>query len=367
MNAHDRVERQLRTSVAHLTDRDGAPRVSLRPWSRTLSALLVGSTIAATVAVAAFALIALRHRGQRISPPAASTSSSTATTTHGSSIGPRPRDPGPIPPNVADWAVAAAWNTASAKDPACRGGTRSGAGTGTNNGSPEQRDAFDHPRSQPPAAPADRLPARFYVAGLLRPLEFRGGDVYSRYIRRVRVIDGIAYYLVPSPIRTTAAVACSSRPLLPPDGCCTSSRTAACASGETGRHASLRRRRIRTRPLQPSDLHHPRGPVPVHLPRQRQRWCRWRSGPVNDPTVGDARRRRRGHTAQPYGHGRDRPPGRRHGELCSSRQATTAPGTCRRSAQPVTWSTTYSSSRSQPCSSGAAGRPPQFGAQVPAR
>ena len=26
MNAHDRVERQLRTSVAHLTDRDGAPR-----------------------------------------------------------------------------------------------------------------------------------------------------------------------------------------------------------------------------------------------------------------------------------------------------------------------------------------------------
>jgi hypothetical protein len=42
------------------------------------------------------------------------------------------------------------------------------------------------------ATSADRLPAGLYVGGF-----FQGEQIYVRYVRRVRVIDGSTYYLVP--------------------------------------------------------------------------------------------------------------------------------------------------------------------------
>jgi hypothetical protein len=47
-----------------------------------------------------------------------------------------------------------------------------------------------------PATPADRLPAALYSDG--RPVGVGGlSKVYGRYIRRARVADGIAYYIIP--------------------------------------------------------------------------------------------------------------------------------------------------------------------------
>jgi hypothetical protein len=49
-----------------------------------------------------------------------------------------------------------------------------------------------------PATSADRLPASLYFGGRLG-LSFQGGgQVYVRYVRRVRVLDGSTYYLVPA-------------------------------------------------------------------------------------------------------------------------------------------------------------------------
>jgi hypothetical protein len=64
-----------------------------------------------------------------------------------------------------------------------------------------------------PATSADRLPASLYFGGRLGPW-FQGGQIYVRYVRRVRVVDGSTYYLVPAtelgrpPLSQTAANRC---------------------------------------------------------------------------------------------------------------------------------------------------------------
>lgn len=48
-----------------------------------------------------------------------------------------------------------------------------------------------------PATAADRLPAPFYRDG--HPLfPFAARDVYVRYVRRARVVNGVSYYLIPA-------------------------------------------------------------------------------------------------------------------------------------------------------------------------
>ncbi len=192
MNAHDQLERQLRASVAHTADRQPALRLRLRSWSRGLSALIVAASTAAALAVAVFALVALHHGRPPSSQPA-----TPATTHHRSRLGLPPRDPGPIPRNVYDGAVAAAWNTAWAKDPACRPGPGPAVGSGVSYGNPSAAMLSTIPALRRPATPADRLPANLYFHG--RPLgPGRWADVYVRFIRRARIADGITFYLVPA-------------------------------------------------------------------------------------------------------------------------------------------------------------------------
>jgi hypothetical protein len=208
MRAHDRLEHQLRTSVAQNADRRPALRLRRRSWSRGLSALLAAIGTVAAVGVAVFALVALHH-----GRPPSSQPTPPATTQHGSRFGPPPRDPGPIPRNVDDAAVAAAWNTAWSKDPTCRPVPGPARGAGLNYGRPSAAMLSTLPVLSRPATSVDRLPASLYVGGRLGPW-LQGGQIYVHYVRRVRVVDGSTYYLVPAtklghpPLSPTAANRC---------------------------------------------------------------------------------------------------------------------------------------------------------------
>ena len=196
MNAHDHLERQLRASVAQQrTDRGLAFPSRLWSSSPGLSALIVAASAAVALAVAVVALVAL-HRGRPPAPrPAA-----PATTTGRSWLGPRPRDPGPIPRNVDDAVVAAAWNTAAREDPRCRPGAGGGPGAGVTNRAPSATMLSTLPILRRPATSADRLPDNFYIPHGGRPtlqLDGQGGDVFIRYVRRVRVAQERTFYLVP--------------------------------------------------------------------------------------------------------------------------------------------------------------------------
>lgn len=207
MNAHDKLEHQLRASVARNA---GQPRAARsQSWSRGVPALVVALSAATAIGVAVVALVALHH-----ARPPSSGPTPPVTTDHGSRFGRPPRDPGPIPRDVDDAVVAASWNTAWAEDPTCGPGRGSAEGAAVSNGTPSAAMLSILPELLLPATNADRLPAQFYVNGRLRPFAFRNGDVYVRYIRRVRVADGITFYLVPAaklgrpPLSATAADRC---------------------------------------------------------------------------------------------------------------------------------------------------------------
>ena len=211
MNAHDQLERQLRASVSQATGRGFAFRPPRWSRSRGLSALIVAATTAVALAVAVIALVALHH-GRLPSPKAAV----PATTTGPSRPGPRPRDPGPVPRNVDDAAVAAAWNAAWREDPTCRPGAGRGPGAGVSYGAPSAAMLSTLPILRRPATSADRLPANLYMHadGRLKLLLGQGGDVYIRYVRRVSVAEGRTFYLVPvgkvgqPPLSSAAAGRC---------------------------------------------------------------------------------------------------------------------------------------------------------------
>lgn len=203
MNAHDHLEQQLRASVANDAARRPARRLRRGTWSRGVSALIVVVGTVVVAAVAVFALVSLHARQPGFSTPVG------PTTTHRSGFGRPPRDPGPIPRNVDDAAVAASWNTAWREDPTCNPGSRRGAGSGVSYGTPSAAMLSTLPALRGTATSADRLPARFYFNGA-----FHGGAVYVHYIRRVRVVDGITFYLVPAaklghpPLSRAAAERC---------------------------------------------------------------------------------------------------------------------------------------------------------------
>jgi hypothetical protein len=191
VNAHDNLERQLRASVAQASSPGASSRLHLRAWSRGLSALLLTGSIAVAAGVGILAIESLGH-GRRASQQAVP---STGEHRH-ARLGKPPKDPGPIPRNVQDGAVAAAWNTAWAKDPACSPPPPRRR-AGVTNARPNQAMLSIIPALRRSARPADRLPASSYVNGRLAPFEFNGGEVFIRYIRRARTIDGTTFYLVP--------------------------------------------------------------------------------------------------------------------------------------------------------------------------
>lgn len=195
MNAHDQLERQLRASIAQRENRQAAHRSRRRVCSRGRSALIVTATTAVALAVAVSTLVMLHHRRPPSSHPAA-----PATSTRRSQIGQRPKNPGPIPPNVQNGAVAAALTTVWAEYVSCQPGAGGGPGAGLSYGSPSAAMLSTLPILRRPATSADRVPANLYVHfdGRLRLLlGEQGGDVYVRYVRRVRVAEGRTFYLIP--------------------------------------------------------------------------------------------------------------------------------------------------------------------------
>ena len=184
MNAHERLERQLRASVASAGDRSLWTRLRLRLFSHGLTVLVVGVTTTA-VATAAVTLVVSA-----------------------------PKNPGPIPRDVDDAAVASAWNTAWAKDPACRP-VESSVGTRTSTATPTKDMLSTIPVLQRPATPADRLSSQLtFFNGLPRLLLAQRGVIYIRYERLARVTDGFSFYLVPAdklgrpPLSASAANHC---------------------------------------------------------------------------------------------------------------------------------------------------------------
>jgi hypothetical protein len=149
--------------------------------------LIVTAGTAAALGVTVFALLALHH--------GRSPSSMPAPTHHRFRHTSPPPQPGPIPRNVDDVVIAAAFNTAWKTDPACRPARGRPAAAAVSNGSPSATMLSTLPVLQRPATSADRLPARLYDHGRLQ--FFGGREVYVRYVRRVRVADGSAFYLVP--------------------------------------------------------------------------------------------------------------------------------------------------------------------------
>jgi hypothetical protein len=168
MSAHKRLSRQLRASVARAGDRRPGLASRLRLWSGGLPVLVIVATTTVAVAAAAVSIEATR-----------------------------PKDPGPIPHNVDDRVVAAAWNTAWAKDPACRP-VPVGSTSSVTSATPGQAFFSTFPILRRPMTAADQLPAP-YNPGAGRPLGLlaQSGDIYSRYVRRVRVVPGTTFYLVP--------------------------------------------------------------------------------------------------------------------------------------------------------------------------
>lgn len=185
MSAHDQLEQQLRASVARAAGQRSMLRLGRRSSSRGVSALIVASSVVA-LGLAVFALGTL-HAHRPPSRPVA-----PALANRRSRLGPAPRDPGPIPRNVDDSVIAAAWNTAYRQDPACRGSSAAGAGAVLSYGRPSAAMLATLPVLSRPTTPADRLPA-----SVQRRLLVRGGQIYVRYVRRIRTIGGSTYYLVP--------------------------------------------------------------------------------------------------------------------------------------------------------------------------
>jgi hypothetical protein len=185
MTAHDRLERQLRSSIADAAGRRPAPRLRRRRWSGGFSGLVIALSCVVTVGVAVVALVALHHR-------------QPSTSVHRIPGHQRATASPGLPPKNADLAAtAAAFNAAWKQDPGCNPAAGARSGT-TSQGSPSAAMLATLPVLRRPAAPAVRLPAELYSGGRLRPGPFRGGDVYVRYLRRARVTNAISFYLVPA-------------------------------------------------------------------------------------------------------------------------------------------------------------------------
>jgi hypothetical protein len=170
MNAHERLERQLRASVAGAAARSLRSRLRLRLFSHGITMLVVAVTTTAVAAAAVTLVVS------------------------------KPRSPGPIPRNVDDSALASAWNAAWAKDRRCSPGGGLFTRTNSTTAVPNQDLLATLPLLRRPATRADRLPSSLYhgLSGRLWLPFVQTGAVYVRYVRRARVADGVSFFLVPA-------------------------------------------------------------------------------------------------------------------------------------------------------------------------
>lgn len=188
--------------------------------SRHGALLIVVASSAVVVAVVALAIVALGHRKPPPSHPVVAAASarhhdrsgrteqakqpsvSVTAPMHAIEIGKAPR--GPISP------VYVALSAVQNDDPDCRPFHVGGAGTPVSEGTPSAYMLSLLGVLRRPGTPADRLPAPFNRPGkLLPPIGF-ARQVYIRYVRLARVVNGISYYIVPAaqvgPIAPPASV-----------------------------------------------------------------------------------------------------------------------------------------------------------------
>lgn len=212
MNAHDQLERQLRASVARGAEHGAARRPRGGSWSSGLSLIVLAVSTAVAVGVAVFALVVLHHRRPPSSRPAAPGLGHAHR--RRSALGPRPKNPGPIPRNVEDRVIAAASRTAWGKDPSCGPRVQGPLGSTVSYGRPSAAMLSTVPALGGWASPADQLPSDLYGPGGRLPAFEPAGKVYIRFVRRARVAYGITFYLVPagdlgrSPLSVAAATHC---------------------------------------------------------------------------------------------------------------------------------------------------------------
>lgn len=206
MSAYDELERQLRGSVAGQAARRGGwlpPRSWSWSWSRGLSGVTIAISTAVTLGIAVFAVVALHHGRPT---PSAPISKPRPVRHHFV----KPPTAGPIPRNVDDGVVAAAFNAGWRADPTCRPGTGRAAHTRTTSGRPSTAILAALPVLARPATRADRVPRGFFQRQIL----FLRADVFVHYARRVRVAEGSTFYLVPAaglgarPLSEAAAERC---------------------------------------------------------------------------------------------------------------------------------------------------------------
>jgi hypothetical protein len=164
----------------------GRLRSPAASWSRRLSVLAVAASCATVLAIAALAILTLRHRPS--SHPHITTGTSHRPP------GKAPPQPGPIPHNVHNGAIPAAYNATWKIDPSCGPGSRTTGGKASQ-GSPSSSLLRTLPVLTRAATAADRLPSSLFSRG--QAVFSQGGIVYVRYVRRVREAYDRTLYLVP--------------------------------------------------------------------------------------------------------------------------------------------------------------------------
>lgn len=208
MSAHNRLERQLRASVAQRADRRlGFGRGPRSRWRLGLPELIVAASAAVVLAVAAVALVSLRHgRSPSSHPPAA------AQPHDGSRLGPPPKPPLRPARNVDSGAIDGAANTAWRDHQACYPAPNTvNRGPMVSNGTPSAGTLSTLPVLRRPATAADHLPDTRSVHNWMRDFHVA---FYVRFVRLARVADGVTFYVVPaarvgiSPLPPAAADRC---------------------------------------------------------------------------------------------------------------------------------------------------------------
>lgn len=196
------------TGFSELEDQllDAIERKGSRRGPRASTVMVVASS-AMVVVLVAVAILALGHRKPPPSPsrpPAGSPPPPTLT--HTDTVGgdgqvmfglPKPTDQREV-----RYVMPALYGVSN-KHPACSlVPPPNPAGAALSQGAPDASMLSVLGVLRRPAAPADRLPAPVYHAG--RPMGIGGlTKIYVRYIRRARVVDGVAYYVIPGVIGST--------------------------------------------------------------------------------------------------------------------------------------------------------------------
>jgi hypothetical protein len=183
---------------------DAIERTGSRRRPRASLLIVVASSVM-VLALAAVAIVALGH-GAKPPPghPAVAASPGrhrgqprSTQNTYGATAQMNAVSLGNVPPG-AIGSVYAALNAIQSRQPECSLGGRPSATPATiSNGTPSAYMLSVLGVLRRPATAADRLPPPFYKQG--RPLfPFAARQVYVRYVRLARVVNGVSYYIIPA-------------------------------------------------------------------------------------------------------------------------------------------------------------------------